>query len=147
MPIVSVTRLRVHSVRFLPAFTWHTFQSARQLRSAAGFLGGAISADVGRRTFWTTTVWKDDAAMRDYRNSGWHRRAMPHLLDWCDEASVAHWPQQGARVPPGAEALAQMLTIGRLSKVRHPSTEQGAGRLAPDGRPPVTRPLIVRPRP
>jgi hypothetical protein len=46
---------------------------------------------------------------------------MPHLLDWCDEASIVHWTQEMPDVPSWPEAHRRMQQQGRPSKVRHPS--------------------------
>ncbi len=53
--------------------------------------------------------------------SGAHLRAMPKLLNWCDEASVVHWTQDNLIVPDWAEADRRMRKEGRPSKVRNPS--------------------------
>jgi hypothetical protein len=56
---------------------------------------------------------------------------MPKLIDWCDEAAVTHWHQEGSTLPGADEILRRMLTEGRLSKVRWPSADHALGRLAP----------------
>ncbi len=48
---------------------------------------------------------------------------MPHLMHWCDEASVAHWEQLDATLPDWLEADHRMRATGRISKVRHPSPD------------------------
>ncbi len=138
---VSVTRLRLRSIGFLPAFAWHTWASRRQLRRAAGFVGGQLAAE-GARGFWTVTGWTDEAAMRRYRNTSAHQRAMPRLLHWCDEASVAHWEQEDPALPGPAESLDRMVREGRLSKVRHPSAAHAAGLIAPARRLPRAAPPL-----
>jgi hypothetical protein len=120
MPHVSLTRLRIRSVRFLPAFGVHTTLAIRQIRRAPGFLTGALLPDRDW-TFWTMTAWDSQDAMRQYMINGSHKRAMPHLLHWCDEASVAHWDQPDAVLPPWTEADRLMRTTGRISKVHRPS--------------------------
>lgn len=120
MPFVSLTRLRVRSIRFLPGFALYTFRSLRQVRKASGYLGGGVLADRSW-TFWTMTSWNDQQSMRGYMLSGAHRAAMPKLLDWCDEASVAHWEQPEDTLPSWTEADQRMRSSGRTSKVRHPS--------------------------
>ncbi len=143
MPLISVTRLRLRSVRYVPEFIWHTLASSRQVQRAPGFLGGLLAGDSSWGS-WTITAWTDEAAMRAYRNGDAHRRAMPKLLHWCDEASVVHWRQDGPDLPDGAAALRRMVAEGRPSKVLHPSPEHAAGRIAPAGR--VPRPgLRFRP--
>lgn len=145
MALVAITRLRLRGYRFLPAFGWHSLKAARQAERSPGFLGGALSADPLRVTYWTVTVWESEAAMRAFRASGDHQRVMHRLAGWCDEASVAHWEQADASVPLPAEVLRRMISAGRASRLNHPSTDHAAGRIAADGRPPV-RGAPLRPR-
>jgi len=76
------------------------------------------------------TAWEDEAAMRAYRNAGAHRMVMPRLLEWCDEAAVAHWTQTEATLPDWQEAHRRMVAEGRPSKVRHPSPAQESKQIA-----------------
>ena len=121
MTFVSVTRLRIRSVRIIPRFALHALLSLRQCKNASGFLGGSLLPD-RRLTFWTMTLWQDQASMRAYITGGTHLKAMPKLLDWCDEASIVHWMQDHAAPPSWEEADRRMRTQGRTSKVRHPSS-------------------------
>ena len=120
MVFVSITRLRVRSLRFMPQFIVHTLRSMGQAKRAEGYFGGALLAD-RRLTFWTMTLWRDQQSMRRYMTGGAHLRAMPKLLEWCDEASVAHWAQEGLTAPDWLEAARRMRADGRASKVRNPS--------------------------
>lgn len=61
--------------------------------------------------------------MRQFMVSGSHKTAMPHLVEWCDEASVTHWTQPEAAVPSWEEADRRMRESGRSSKVRNPSPQ------------------------
>jgi len=125
MTFISLTRLRIRSFRFVPLFILHTFRSLRQVRKAPGFQGGALLAD-RKWTFWTMTAWDTEASMRQYMISGAHKRAMPHLLHWCDEASVSHWTQPEATLPSWSEADRRMREDGRISKVRYPSPQHAS---------------------
>ena len=120
MAFVSVTRLRLRSLRFLPGFAVHAIASLRQCRRADGFIAGSLLPD-RRSTFWTMTVWHDQAAMRAYMTDGSHRAAMPRLMRWCDEASIVHWTCDDAVPPDWVEADRRMRAEGRPSKVRRPS--------------------------
>jgi hypothetical protein len=120
MTFISITRLRVRSWRFIPAFALYTFRSARQAREASGNLTTRVLAD-RRNTFWTATAWSSDTAMRQFMLAGAHRQAMGKLAEWCDEASVVHWNQDNAKLPTWHEAWTRLLRDGRKSTVHHPS--------------------------
>lgn len=120
MPVVSVTRLRLRSWRFLPGFAAYAFQSNVQARRARGNRGLKTMREPGN-IFWTATLWESEYAMKQFRGSGAHGRAMPKLLHWCDEASVARWDQDSDSLPTWQAAHQRMLAEGRPSKVLHPS--------------------------
>lgn len=130
MPLASITRLRVRSIRFFPPFIWLAIRSLRQARGAAG----CLFADVRREralVFWTRTMWQDESTMRAYMKSGPHGVAMPKLQHWCDEASATHW-QQESGVAPGWETVERrMREQGRTSRVRHPSPAHARGETVP----------------
>lgn len=134
----SVTRLRVRSVRYFPVFLWKTFRAQRQVVRAPGFLGGRLLLDA-HRTFWTLTAWESEGAMKAFRGAGPHAEVMPRLVEWCDEASYAHWMVAGdASVPTWAQAYEALVGEGRLSRVAHPSHDHDARRFAK----PRLKPLI-----
>jgi Domain of unknown function (DUF3291) len=130
MALISVTRLRVRSLRYFPGFLFFTLVSARQANRARGNLGTSLLADA-KRTFWTLTAWEDEASMREFIMTPPHRRAMPKLLEWCDEAAVAHWLQESSGLPDWREAHRRMVAEGRRSKVRHPSHAHEAFEIPP----------------
>ena len=129
MALISVTRLRVRSFIYLPQFFWHTFKSIRQAERSSGFLGGRLLVNAPF-VFWTMTVWQDEPAMNAYRTGGAHRRAMPKLLNWCDEAAVVHWTQESPEIPAWQQAQQHMAAKGKLSKVNHPSPAQASRQTA-----------------
>jgi hypothetical protein len=120
MPLVSITRLRVRSWRFLPAFFFYAFQTSRQAARSDGNLATRILRD-RRRTFWTATLWTSHVEMKRFMLAGAHGRAMRKLLHWCDEASLVNWRQETSALPAWPEAHARLQTEGRRSKVNHPS--------------------------
>ena len=130
MPLISVTRLRVRSFRYMPGFLWYAFRSNGQARRAPGNLGVALLNDA-HSTFWTCTAWVDEAAMRAFMLAHPHRTAMVKLLDWCDEAYLVHWTQENAQLPDWHEAHRRLVAEGRRSKVRHPSPAHEAFQIPP----------------
>ena len=129
MPFISVTRLHLRSWRFVPAFIAYTLASARQVKRADGFRSGYLAGDAERGS-WTVTVWRDETAMRSFRASGAHLKAMPRLLRWCDEASVAHWTEDTEAAPTPQVAFTRLHSQGRISKVHFPSDRQARGETA-----------------
>jgi quinol monooxygenase YgiN len=120
VPLVSITRLRVRSWRYLPFFFVRALQSARQAASAEGNLSVRLLRD-SANTFWTATVWTSEASMKAFMISGVHGRVMRKLLEWCDEAALVHWTQKNVESPAWADAYAHLRTEGRRSKVNYPS--------------------------
>ncbi len=129
MAFISVTRLRLRSAWYLPKFFWHAFRSSMQARKAPGNLGMDALNDA-KLAFWTKSAWKDEASMRAFMLAGAHRQAMPTLMDICDEASIAHWEQEGDGLPSWTEAHRRLLEGGRSSKLRKPSADHDARRIA-----------------
>lgn len=123
--LVSFTRLRVRSLKYLPAFLWQTFRSQRQVVHASGFSGGRLLVD-SRWTFWTLTLWETDTAMKGFRGAATHGKVMRRLPEWCDEASYAHWLQDDDIVPSWPAAHERLMKEGRLSRVEHPSSDHTA---------------------
>jgi hypothetical protein len=110
----------------LPQFLFQALRSIGQARRAPGYLGGWTGND-SEGGFWTATVWQNLDAMRAFRNSGAHLRAMPKLLRMSDQASFTQFTQDGIVAPTPDAAYHQLKREGRLSKVNAPSPEHLAG--------------------
>jgi quinol monooxygenase YgiN len=123
MPYVAITRLRVRSWRYLPMFLLQSFRADRQAKAASGNLAADVLADANW-TFWTRSVWSDEAAMRAFMTAPPHRNIMPRLIEWCDEAALAHWTQDTAEPPSWQEVHSRLMKDGRRSRVAHPSAQQ-----------------------
>jgi hypothetical protein len=140
MPLVSITRLRVRSFRYLPAFLLGSLRSAREAKNASGNLAVSVLSD-SHLAFWTRTLWADERSMRAFMFAPAHRAVMPKLLQWCDEAAVAHWLQDSLEPPSWQEVHRRLQTEGRTSKVDHPSTAQLRFEIPP---PRTTRQLTLK---
>ena len=120
MPVVSITRLHLSSWRYLLPFIFLVVRSSRQAKAAVGNLAVSKLRD-SNNAFWTRTVWTTEATMKSFMLSGPHRKAMPRLLEWCDEAAMVHWIQDSENETDWHEAHALLRREGRRSKVRYPS--------------------------
>ncbi|HWB23834.1 MAG TPA: hypothetical protein VG738_00045 [Chitinophagaceae bacterium] len=123
MPFISLTRLKVRSVFYLPGFLRANEASVRQLVVTPGYLAGKELIDKAF-VFWTVTAWEDEKAMKVFRNGEAHRKAMQKLPQWCSEAAYTHWQQDTAELPGTALMYEKIMTEGKLTKVRFPSPGQ-----------------------
>ncbi len=129
---VSITRLRVRWIFYMPLFMLHAMRTFFQAQKAEGILGAETRFEPNN-VVWTKTVWKDESAMKKYRGSGAHQIAMRLLSEMCNEAAYARWTQDTPDLPTWEEAHRRVLTEGKLSKVKHPSPLHANGKTAPDG--------------
>jgi hypothetical protein len=107
----------------MPGFFFYALRTNLQARRAEGNLGMDLLREPGH-VFWTATVWDSDAAVKRYMISGAHEKAMRHLMNWCDEASIVRWEQDSTAMPSWLERHRRMQAEGRRSKVRFPSAAQ-----------------------
>ena len=114
MPIISITRLRVRSWRYLPAFLVQTLRIARQAAAAEGSLAVKLLRN-RRNTYWTYTTWSSEAAMK-LMLAPPHGPTMRKLLEWCDEAALVHWAQEGDALPSWQEAHQQLQRDGKVHR-------------------------------
>src|SRR4051812_2517610 len=112
MPFISITRLRLRSALYLVSFFIHATRSSNQMVKHSKFIKGKTLMDK-KLTFWTMTLWPSEADMRAYRNTDAHKKAMPKLQSWCDEAAIVHWQQDGSDLPDWMEAAGRMRREGR----------------------------------
>lgn len=131
MYTVSITRLRVRSIFYMPIFMLHAMRTMTQAQKADG-VHGVETRFEKNNVVWTKTIWADEAKMKEYRGSGAHQIAMRILSEICNEAAVVRWQQADAEIPTWEEAHRRILSDGKLSKVKHPSPLQAAGKTAPD---------------
>ncbi|OQW54908.1 MAG: hypothetical protein A4S14_14755 [Proteobacteria bacterium SG_bin9] len=71
---VSITGLRLKSVRQMPRFWWYAIRAMRQAKRAPGNILAETRTIDG--VHHTLSVWENEAAMRRYLVSGAHREAM-----------------------------------------------------------------------
>jgi hypothetical protein len=125
VPLIYITRLRVRSWLYFPAFVLRSNRSAEQAAAAEGNLAVRLLRD-RHNTFWTMTAWSNDADMKAFMHAGTHGAVMRKLLDWCDEAALTHWTQEDANLPTWEQAHQRLQHEGRRSKVHHPSAAHTA---------------------
>lgn len=128
MAFISVTRLRLRSIRFLPAFMWYAARSKRQAKKSEGLLAVATRRSRGL-TFWTLTMWARADDMVAFRRAPPHRSAMSKLQHWCSEAAVTNWGQMSDDLPAWSDAAARLRADPKLIQVNRPTAQHLAGQM------------------
>lgn len=120
MPFVSITRLRVRKLKYLPGFGWYTLRCYFQAQRDRSNSRLVLLMD-RRLTFWTVTTWSSERSMRTFRNSGAHLLAMRRLALWCDEATYVNWAQEEDELPSRPTIYERLVTEGIVTRVQSPS--------------------------
>ena len=110
-------------------FFLQALRAARQAAKANGNLGTKLLRE-RRNIFWTATSWADEPAMKAFMHVPPHGAVMRRLLEWCDEAALVHWTQDGNQLPSWQEAHTRLQRDGRRSKVNHPSAAHNTFQIA-----------------
>src|SRR5215469_2944119 len=71
--VAMASRLPLKRRRSIPGFLRDTLAIRGQLARADGLVGYALDAQLGRKTFWTFSVWQDQASLDAFA------AADPHL--------------------------------------------------------------------
>ena len=120
MALISVTRTRLRSLRYLSAFLEYAERSYSQAKQAPGNIHATTRSQT-ETIYWTLSAWDDEASMQTYMMAGTHREAMTKLAEWCDEASVVHWHQDSSELPSWDVAEQWMSKHGRFGPLKSPS--------------------------
>lgn len=107
MPIVSITRLRVRSWFYMPAFVIQAVRTSKQATAAEGNLAVTVLRERGN-IFWTATSGSSASAVKTYMLAAPHGPVMKRLMMWCDEAAVVRWEQDSAELPAWDEAYRRL---------------------------------------
>lgn len=70
------TRLPLTAHRYVPGFLRDTMRIRRQLATSPGLVGYGLLAELRAKTFWTVSVWEDDASLRAFAAGEPHRAIM-----------------------------------------------------------------------
>lgn len=71
--VAMASRLPLNRRRSIPGFLRDALAIRRQLARAGGLVGYALDAELARKTFWTFSVWEDQASLDAFASSEPHR--------------------------------------------------------------------------
>ena len=77
--VAMASRLPLKRRRSIPGFLRDAVAIRRQLARADGMVGYALDAELARKTFWTFSVWEDQASLDAFASSDPHRAIIRRL--------------------------------------------------------------------
>lgn len=98
--VVTITRLPLRSYLQIPRVMRATLRIMRELKRSEGLIGYALKACLLRKTFWTASAWRDEAALHRFVRSGTHTTAMIALQRHMAGSHIATFTMHGAALPP-----------------------------------------------
>jgi len=97
--VAMVSRLPLKSYRFIPGFLRDTLRIRRQLAQTQGLVGYTLNAGLARKTFWTFSVWEDQASLDRFAASDPHRRIIGRLRPRMGQTRFEFFPVSGSDLP------------------------------------------------
>ena len=85
--------------RSIPGFLRDTLAIRRQLARAGGMVGYALDAELARKTFWTFSVWEDQASLDAFAASDPHRAIIRRLQPLMGPTRFEFFPVPGSGLP------------------------------------------------
>ena len=129
--VASVTRLRLARWRDVPRLLVIALRLRRAFRLGEGGLAVGLAAQPLRRTFWTLTLWRDEAALLAYVRPPAHAAALRSFRNALADTTSARWRTR--RRPTWSEARQLVSAAGVSQKAgswrpEHPPASHGACR-------------------
>ena len=97
--VVMASRLPLRRSRSVPGFLRDTLAIRRQLADADGLVGYALDANLPHRTFWTFSVWVDEASLDAFATSAPHRQIIARLRPLMGETRFSTSTMTGSAIP------------------------------------------------
>ncbi len=93
------SRLPLLRHRSVPRFLRDTLAIRRQLAHAKGLVGFALDAQLGKKTFWTFSVWETREDLDVFARSDPHRRIINRLRPHMGESRFEFFSVSGEQLP------------------------------------------------
>ncbi len=97
--VAMASRLPLKRRRSIPGFLRDALAIRRQLARADGLVGYALDAELARKTFWTFSVWQDQASLDAFASSEPHRAITRRLRPLMGQTRFEFFPVPGATLP------------------------------------------------
>jgi hypothetical protein len=97
--LAMASRLPLKAHRSIPGFLRDALAIRRQLARADGMVGFALDAEVARKTFWTFSVWEDQASLDAFAASDPHLAITRRLAPLMGPTRFEFFPIPGSDLP------------------------------------------------
>jgi hypothetical protein len=97
--LAMASRLPLKRHRSIPGFLRDAMAIRRQLARAGGLVGYALDADLAGKTFWTFSVWQDQASLDAFASSDPHRRITRRLRPLMGQTRFEFFQIAGSDLP------------------------------------------------
>ena len=97
--VAMASRLPLKRYRSIPGFLRDALAIRRQLARADGLVGYALDAELAHKTFWTFSVWEDQASLDAFASSEPHRAITRRLRPLMGQTRFEFFPVPGASLP------------------------------------------------
>jgi hypothetical protein len=97
--VAMASRLPLQHHRSVPGFLRDALVIRRQLARAPGLIGYALDAEVARKTFWTFSVWEDQASLEAFASSGPHQAITRRLKPLTGQTRFEFFQIPGSDLP------------------------------------------------
>jgi heme-degrading monooxygenase HmoA len=94
-----VTKLPLTAHRHVPGFLRDTMRIRRQLAGAPGLVGSSLLAELRAKTFWTVSVWDDEAALRAFAAADPHHAVMRRVPARMGQSAFRTFVVAGRELP------------------------------------------------
>jgi heme-degrading monooxygenase HmoA len=97
--VVLASRLELRSRRHTIGFFRAATAVRRQVRGSAGALGVALLAKPLRRTYWTLSAWRDQAALDAFVETAPHTGTMARFRPLLRDSKFVTWQVPAGELP------------------------------------------------
>ena len=97
--LVLGSRLELRRARDIPGFLRAAMRIRTQVLASDGAYGVSLIAQPLRRTFWTLSAWRDDAALHGFVRTAPHVDVMRKYHDRMKDAAFTTWTEPASDLP------------------------------------------------
>ncbi|MER6347510.1 DUF3291 domain-containing protein [Streptomyces sp. NPDC001595] len=98
-PVVMASRLELKSLLSVPRFFLLSLVVFRQVRRSPGLIGASLRAEPLKRTFWTLSAWRDQAALEAFNRTDPHAKSVRGLRPAMKGSVFVFWNAEADQLP------------------------------------------------